>query len=78
VWVSPRQNADSARKFFDNAKGDAPAASTTARDQAGLGDGAFWIHDQLWVRKGEVVLQFSADNAANTQKLAVQALTRLP
>jgi hypothetical protein len=78
VWASPQQTADGARKAFDNAKRDAPALGTTARDQAGLGDGAFWIHDQLWVRKGEVVLQASADNEANTQKLAGQVLMRLP
>ena len=78
VWASPQKTADGARKVFDNAKRDAPALGTTARDQAGLGDGAFWIHNQLWVLEGKVVLQLSADNEANTQKLAGQVLKRLP
>ena len=51
---------------------------TTARDRARLGDGAFWIHNQLWVLKGKVVLEFSADNEAHTQQLAGQVLKRLP
>ena len=78
VWASPQQTADGAKKVFDSAKRDAPTLGTTARDQAGLGDGAFWIHNQLWVRQGKVALQVSADNEANTQQLAVQALKRLP
>ena len=78
VWASPHPTADGARKAFVNVKRDAPTLGTTAHDQAGLGDDAFWIHDQLWVRKGEVVLQVSADNEANTQKLAGQVLMRLP
>ena len=78
VWASPQKSADAARKVFDNAKRDAPTLGTTAREQAGLGDGAFWIHDQLWVRKGTVVLQFTADTEAHTQQLAGQVLKRLP
>ena len=78
VWASPQKSADGARKVFDNAKRDAPTLGTTARDQAGLGDGAFWIHDQLWVLKGKVVLEFTADTEANAQQLAGQVLKRLP
>ena len=78
VWASPQKSADGARKVFENAKRDAPTLGTTAREQAGLGDGAFWIHDQLWVRKGTVVLQFTADSEAHTQQLAGQVLKRLP
>ena len=78
VWASPQKSADAARKFFDNAKRDTPTLGTTARDQAGLGDGAFWIHGQLWVLKGKVVLEFTTDNEANTLKLAGQVLKRVP
>ena len=78
VWASPQKSADGARKVFDNAKRDAATLGTTAREQAGLGDGAFWIHDQLWVLEGKVVLEFTADSEANTLKLAGQVLQRLP
>lgn len=78
VWASPQKSADAARKFFDNAKRDAPSLGTTAREQAGLGDGAFWINGQLWVLKGKVVLAFTADTEAHTQQLAGQVLKRLP
>ena len=78
VWVNPRQTADGARTVLDNTKKDAPTLGTTAREQAGLGDGAFWIHGQLWVLKGKVVLAFAADTEANTRTLADQVLKRLP
>ena len=78
VWSSPQKSADAARKFFDNAKRDAPSLGTTAREQAGLGDAAYWIHDQLWVLEGRVVLEFTSDTEANTLKLAGQVLQRLP
>ena len=77
VWANPRQTADGARKVFDNTKKGA-AEGVAPREQAGLGDDAFWADNQLWVRKGKVVLAFSADSEANTQQLAAQVLSRLP
>jgi hypothetical protein len=78
VWVNPRQTADGARTVLENTKKDAPTLGATAREQAGLGDSAFWINNQLWVRQGKVVLGLWADTEANTQQLAGQVLKRLP
>ena len=78
VWANPRKTADGARTVLENTKKDAPTVGTTAREQAGLGDDAFWIDNQLWVRKGKVVVGVWADNEANTLKLAGQVLKRIP
>jgi hypothetical protein len=80
VWYNPRPNADNAHRFFDETKA-APAkygAATPTRDQAGIGDSAFWLGDILWVLKGKTIISVSADNEANTAQLANLVLRRLP